>query len=542
MKCSKCGIENAITAVFCANCGDELNKKLIRVCSNNKYRYIDLHGNTVIGPYNNLTPYYGKYTFCEHGVYDKQGNIVKNGNTCFFKHYNVVSFNGDLLDLSLNSIIPETMSVETDGYIITYIDAYQNVRSGYTFEGDNGEYISEETPVIEGKPEHETHGILGPNGSIIYSVPLIEKFKYETTYNMSVGDGDNFYIPISVNDKYAIINGLTGKVVYDFIDNKIEWKTPNIFCIPDKQLNIYITSDKVVYEATESIEKGIDGVYYIEKDGKEVFFFKDGSMAKIDDFTDAQKMEYAEIASKHRTYNYSFLKAFDMIAEYKKETEINKLNLKKYVELGYKIFFSPEDPENPFRTRMGLKYNDKVIIDCTKYSINYLDMETYSKLEKVGKTYVLADDSIIDIKTGEEVKKFVSSKWQSFTTFLRCIVNDGEEPVLYDMLTDKTIPIKREDKVCILDNYIIVTHEDKWLYYNLDCELIFEGDIIPEEKEHIEKEIEEKEARLLGVSNTTTAPKAKSFSEIKSELDTDLKDNSIYQGIKKIFGFFKKDK
>ena len=180
------------------------------------------------------------------------------------------------------------------------------------------------------------------------------------------------------NEKYAIVNCNTGKVIYDYTKDYISEHSDNIFEISDKKTysfieKLYIQDDKIIYKITDKR----DSLYYYET----------GKYVQITDYDKPynEKYSYIDITtgeiSKEKPKN---TEQKTLTNEWEKYTKMQKFNCSN----GY-----------------GIMSGDTIKLQCEWSNIYYFDLELYKYLSARGKNYIMAkkDDKtyIINLKTNK---------------------------------------------------------------------------------------------------------------------------------------------
>lgn len=503
MRCEKCGTENEKGTLYCIGCGNNLEEKtnsgkkeiksfdkkmviivgvavalillvillkifkgtsnksesdllfdadgLIMIKEGEKYGYINTEGKVVIEPkYKQASEFYGDYAIVteivssESGdtyvneIIDKKGKVILTPqsllNTEYMSEYNVWIIDNQLYNGSLKKI-------SSDGVEVSYES------EGY-FRWKN-------------ETKH-TGGIMNVSGKVTYTYDFKEDESYigiDPSYiaeNIAENLKDKYCRITIDNEKYAVVNCDTGKVVYDYTDKFIYSKDSNIFEIsnydPYEALStLYIQGDKIIYQSENGDIELED--YYIDKGYITIYNEKE---YKDEGYIDIKQGKVVSEKPDYRTDN----------------VDINLDSWEKYTGL---TKFSCNDG-------YGLMKNKEIIVNCEWEKIDYFDRLLYEYLESKGKPYVIGekDDKIylINIKNGKVVEEFNTSSItnSSVSTFIYYTYSDTSEKVIYNLITGKSISVPSNDKINVYSNYITVEEDNKLNYYNTNLKLIYTQD------------------------------------------------------------------
>ncbi len=406
----------------------------ILVEKDGKYGYINSKGKFVIdAKYEKASSFYGNYavvsdTITEQGVevpiyqvIDTKGKVKatshSSSNIDYIAEYNIWIINHQLYDGNLK------------------LKSKEGVEVGY---GDYGFLVWEN----EAK---QTAGIMTTDGKITYTY----KFASGEDY-LSVEPSDTDaslkekYCRINVeNEKYAIVNCNTGKVIYDFTDKYITEDDDNIFEVLDhdtftKLETLYIQNDKIAYRSSDDVRLNYESGYVSIRDNSY-------NMTYLDTTT-------GEITSKRPTTEQVSL------SEWEETTGLKKFNCDK----GY-----------------GLMDGDKVVLSCEWSSVDFFSTLLYQYLKQEGKNYILASKDgkihLVNLKNGKTIIEFNSNYVSDYelSTFLTYVDKDTNQKIVYNLLTGKSISLDSSNKVSVYTNYMIAKDGSKVTYYNTDLKSIY---------------------------------------------------------------------
>lgn len=429
---------------------------LIPVKKDGKYGYIDLNGKFVIQPqYDYATPFYGDYAKVTldpkaaigtdeiYQLIDKFGNVKATANyTENIKHigeytdYNVWILNKQLYNSSLEKLSPENTEVRyvEDGYF-----AWTN-------------------------KNNKTGGIMNSSGKITYTYKFEDDeenyiffrshFKNSSFFNTHLKE---HYCVIGVeNKKYAIVNCDTGKVIYDYTDKSITNHGDNIFELKENDTHefvskLYIQNDKIVFQ---TYSKNVN----IKTDNNYKYF----TIVDYDKESD-QRYSYIDL-SLGQTVDQKPTSSPNLVTdEWEEYTSITKFSC----DVGYGIM------------RFGLMSGEKEKIPCEWSRINYLDLPLYKYLSSKGKEYVITrrDDKVylLNLKDGKSAVELNTIDVNNVrgSSFVYYTDNDTKNKVVYNVITDKSLPIESGADLTIYSNYITLKKDGKLNYYNADLKLIY---------------------------------------------------------------------
>lgn len=412
---------------------------LIPVKKDDKYGYINSDGEIVIEPqYEEASQFYGDYA--EVKLYNEKGRTVehiidKNGisqlsdnfwvSVDYIDDYNFLIIDGKLYDSSLKKLSSDEVKVYSEDY--GYLK-WKNTTDGIA-------------------------GIMDLTGKITYTYKLKNDEK-----NLLIDPADidedfkeRYCVVIIDNEKYAIVNCDTGKVIYDYTDNYIFSENDNIFSIWDDQINdvisrIYIQNDKIIYQTTdEDIDLKYYNGYVLIKDEKKGNSYIDVKTGKI---TDKKPSSLGDI-------DISSLDKWEKNTDY--------------------IKFSCDDG-------YGLKKDGNIKLTCEWSYIKYFDLTLYKYLSSKGMEYVLADNAkksyLINLKDGKVVTEFnISDCWSIKTyedsTFIYYEDEETGKYVFYNLITGKSLTVESASDIDLYANYVTIKENNKLNYYNMNLKLIY---------------------------------------------------------------------
>lgn len=419
-------------------------EKLIVVKKNDKYGYINSKGKMVLdAKYEAATVFYDDYAVVRaevqkdgmnksvYQIIDKKGKVKKQteGTIKYLEDSNMWIIDDALYSSSMKKLSPKDTRVQ---------------------EADEGYYIW-----VNSKAN--TGGIMNEKGKITY------------TYNFQVGESyisidpsenddslKETYCRVNIeNDKYAIVNCDSGKVVYDFTTNKVFEEDDNIFkiCKPDSYSAasyIYFQNDKVAYKTDDPENISFSyypGYLYIRDNTKS---YTDGRYTYL--HLDTMQIKNEKPASIQDTE--------EEIDPWEKYT-----GLKKLYQNG----------------KYGLSNDTEISLPAEWERIEYLDVDLYKYLKSKNKNYIYTKrDSnwyLVNLTEKKAIQEFKASYIYTNTdsTFMYYTDKDTNAKKVYNLLTNKSLNIPTGTYLTVYSNYVTVKDNNtKTLkYYNTELELIY---------------------------------------------------------------------
>lgn len=418
---------------------------LIKIEENDKYGYIDTDGKVVIKPtYDDASDFVGDYALVT------SENLVDGYKK---KSYKVIDRKG-------------VVKLESE-YTISYIlDSNVWIKEGVLYDSSLKPISSPDVTVsYEGNnyfrwsdKNDSAGGLMNAKGKIIYKY-LFESGENYISFEISDNDEGlkDRYCRVNVeNEKYAIINCDSGKIVYDFTELYISDQGDNVFRISNHDTFsfvslVYIQNDKVAYKTDSS---SVSLSYSPNSKYVSVYDYSSNSDSK---------------------YSYIDIKS-GKISNVKPESDISDVEITDEWELLTKqTKFSCADG-------YGLMKNDKVILSCEWDDLDYFGTMLYKYLSSKGKNYVLGEKKsksyLIDIKKGKTVAEFNSTYVTDSddSTFIYYTDSSTKTKTVYNLVTNKKLEsIDSSSSVSVYSNYITVkdNKNKKLKYYNSDLKLIY---------------------------------------------------------------------
>jgi len=416
---------------------------LIKIENNGMYGYINSNGKIVIEPkYSSASDFYGKYALVRENIKSAYGES---------EAYEIIDAKGNVI-VTPKSYYSVEYLADLDVWVIDD-RLYNSELKPISEEGVEVDY-GEEGYFSWNDRVKKQGGIMNASGKKTYTY----NFKSGEDYiGIDVSENDPIlkerYCRITVdNEKYAIVNCDTGKVIYDYTDKYISLEDDNIFEVSDKDsyktlFSLYIQGDKILYQT----ENGNIELYggYVDNGYISVH---DNNKYEYIAYIDIKEGKVVSERPTNSSYEYSSLNEWEI------KTGITEF------ECNYKY---------------GLKKGDKILVECGWDDIDYLSLPLYEYLESKGKSYVLGEkDSkmyLINPKNGKVVAEFNSSSVydSSSSTFLYYTDKDTKKKVIYNLATNKSLVLDDHDDYDIYSNYITVESGNKINYYNTDLKLIY---------------------------------------------------------------------
>ena len=422
-------------------------EKLIVVRKDDNYGYINSKGKLVLpAKYESASEFYGDYavvraevkdgdlTKSVYQIIDKKGKVKKQTDqkTEYLEESNMWIIDNELYNASMKKLSPTDVKVD---------DA--DSEAGY---------------FVWVNPKKNTGGIMNAKGKITYTY----KFKTGESYiNVEPSDIDESlkerYCRVNVeNDKYAVVNCDTGKVVYDFVEKLISVNDDNIFEINkpnsyDDESYIYIQNDKIVYKTDDPDNVEFDyypGYLYIR--------------------------DYTKSYSDGR-YSYLHLDTMEIKdekpANVKDDDKEDLDDWEKYT--GLKELYQ--------NGKYGLSNDKEIVLPAEWNDLEYLDMDLYKYLKSKKKDYIYArkDSKWYEVSLTEKkaIKEFNASyiSTDEDSTFVYYTDADTNNKKVYNLLSGKSLNVPKGTYLYTNSNYVTIkdyaTKTTK--YYNTDLELIY---------------------------------------------------------------------
>ena len=409
---------------------------LIKIEKNNLYGYINDEGKVVVEPkYKEASEFKGKYAIVEDedglvSLIDTNGKVVMNVNSSYsikyYEEYDIWVIDDKLYDGSLKQISKEGLTVD-----------YK--KNGYLKWKDD---------------RNKKGGIMNSAGKITYTYDFQSDDDYigiEVSYIEELLKDRYCRVNIN-NDKYAIVNCNSGKVIYDYTNKLISLKDNNIFGISEKDTYetiayIYIQDDKILYQ-TENKKQELDDVNI------------DKGYIKIED------------KDTYKTIGYIDINKGKVVSERPSDDKEENLNLNEWEKM-------TEITTVKCNSKYSLKKKDKQLLECEWDDFDYFNLNVYKYLQSKGKSYILGKKDgknyLIDVNSGKIVSEFNSKSVSdsSSSLFINYKDKDTNKRVIYNLETGKSIEIDTTDDYDIYSNYITVEVDNKVNYYNKDLKLIY---------------------------------------------------------------------
>ncbi len=421
-------------------------EKLIVIKKDNNYGYINSKGKVVLpAKYESASNFYGDYavvraevkdgslTKTVYQIIDKKGKVKKQADkkTEYLEKINMWIIDNELYNASMKKISPTDVKVEAadneDGYFVWV------------------------------NPKKNIGGIMNDKGKITYTY----KFQTGENYiNIEPSEVDESlkerYCRVNIeNDKYAVVNCDTGKVVYDFTEKFISVNDDNIFDINklnsyDDESYIYFQNDKIAYKTDDTQNVRFDyypGYLYIRDNTK----------------------SYSE-----GRYTYLHLDTMEIKNEKPanaKEDEENLDDWEKYT--GLKELYQ--------NGKYGLSSDKEIVLSAEWNNLKYLDVDLYKYLKSNNKSYIYAQKNnkwyLVDLSENKAIKEFNTSyiSTSENSTFIYYTDKDTDNKKVYNLISGKTLNVPKGMYLYTYSNYVTIKdYSAKTLkYYNTDLELIY---------------------------------------------------------------------
>ncbi len=417
---------------------------LIKVKKDDKYGYINSNGKFVLEPvYEVATDFQGNYAMVKttvniegtnreiYQLIDKKGNAKAQAEYStdikYVSEYNIWIINDQLYNSSLKKISSDKVKVKYEKY-------------GYLSWED---------------VDRKSAGIMDTSGKVTYT------YKYQTGedyFSITPSDTNStlterYCITNVDNEKYAIVNCDTGKLVYDYTENYILDEDDNIFQVSKRDpwefvTLMYVQNNEIAYQTNS---KNVDLNYY-----------SSGYVLIRDEDKDYSNR-----------YSYLDVKTGNILSSQpsNNNSDVN-INLNEWETL---TGMTKKSCGNGY----GLVKGEEEILPCEWYSIDYFGSLLYQYLTSKGKNYVMArkDDKtyIVDLKNGKTVAEFDSSYIydDETSTFIYYKDSSTNEKIIYNLITGRTLKTSDDNSLNVYSNYITIKENNKKNYYNTNLKLIY---------------------------------------------------------------------
>lgn len=418
---------------------DEFEKiddtQYIIIKEGDKYGYINEKGKVIISPvYNEVDEFIGNYAIVKqdskYKLIDKTGKVKfeldSKNDIQHINEFNIWVINSNLYDSNLKKLNQKNVTVKycSNGFL-----SWKNIKK-------------------------KTAGIMDYKGKITYKYKLKEE---NSTFNViaigvqnDTNDSNKYCTINSDNEKYAIVNCSTGKVILDYAKNFISnengtyynIKTNNDYAFVEK---IIIINDEIVYRNSnkEIIVYDYKNYYTITNTPERNFLYiskKDGRVSKeqpnIEEFVDD------EVTSE------------------------NIMGIKVYkCDLGY-----------------GIKSDNGKKLPCEWNDIKFFDTSITNYLKQKNRYYVIGQKDekyyIINLDDKKKIAEFNTNNiiLTEGSLFIEYIDKENNYKHIYSITSNNSIKIDNDSVISIYKNYFTVKKDNKTEYYNLKLKSIYSVD------------------------------------------------------------------
>ena len=395
------------------------------------YGYMNTNGKTVIEPkYTSASAFVDgnavvsvvDETGFKYQIIDKKGKVKIE----YKDDYKVLPNGNFIIDDSLYSNKYKKLS--DDKYKVKY-NSYDDLLE-WTNNSDN------------------SWGIMNTEGKVVYTY----KFKTSSGYaSVDAADAEerfkDRYCMVKVTDDtttYGIINCNTGKVAYNFTENRISEDNYNTFVIYDENrdyVEVYVVGDKVAFTSRKNSSiYTYDSEYFYSYDDDYNRLYISVATGKTQ--TDTPKSTTSSTSKKD-------------LSEWEKAT-------------GYEKITSARGN--------GLISGTKVVVPCEWDRLSTLPAPVHNYLTSINKGYVIGKNGnmyyLVNIGTGESVSLNTTDEPDYYdSVFIKYDNEATKEKIVYSLIAGKTITSK--NSIEIGPNYIIVKEDGQRQYYNSNLKLIY---------------------------------------------------------------------
>ncbi len=434
--------------------------KPIPVKNGDKYGYIDTDGKILLDfNYKAADTFYGDYAVVGvdnpdktayydtvYEVIDRNGNVKMTSDSYvapkYYEDAGVWVINNTMYDSKLNKLLD-------DGVDVKYL-AY-----------DYFQFINR---------EKKESGIIKSNGKKVYTIneSYISSSISENEYNQ-----DDLYAEIRTsgdNGKEMVISLKTNDVLFTLDDADkyyLNAEKDGIFTYYNHEQDdgyenkkyLVFMNNKLVYQTTEKVS-----------DVK--FLDYKNQILKI-----SYGYDYRELGKEY-LFDYYDIKSGSMLSSEpdnsSSDSDLEKEKREK--DYGYKEFMCSG--------KVGLKKDNKEVVSCDYYEIDYLNLNMFNYMKSKGQELVVLekyDETILyDVKNSKTIESFDSLTYVTptgNTTFIDLSKYDDNFTKtgvhVYNLITNKSMDYSGDVNVSLKVNYIIVDDGTKQTYYNMDFKEIY---------------------------------------------------------------------
>lgn len=402
---------------------------LIKIKENELYGFIDVKGNKIIDfTYDEADDFIGNYAKVKKDknfyLIDKNGKIIfedDNGeNIKYLDEYNIWLIKEDIYDYNMNKINSKNETIKYINY---------------------GFFLWNNT-------NNNTSGVMNYKGKKTYTYNKKEKDEILAINNISK-DNNNYYCILNLNnEKYAIINCDSGKIIHEYDDKLISSNTNSYFEFKVKKdysfvKKLIVINDKIVYSSEEKSDFVTDNNNYYtiyNKNTNKIFYIDKTNGKKVDSIP----------------------------------SNSNKNNEENEIEEYLKISRKKCDNKYELYEGKSLKLN------CDWDDIYYFEIDVAKYLKNKNKYYVIGKKEneyfLIDYKKNKVIKKFQTDyiSINNKSLFIEYRNANNNNKIVYSINKNKTIEFDEDNKIGLYSNYFIVKENGTINYYNIDLKKIYE--------------------------------------------------------------------
>lgn len=407
-------------------------KNPILVKENDLYGYVTYDGQAMIKPkYDYASNFIGEYAVVKkddkYSVINRDKKVIvstdSNYGINYYEEFDIWEVDNKLYDEKFKQITGDNLKVD---YKASGFLTFRNL-------------------------EDNSSGILNYQGKKIYT--------WESGYiylDISSHDKDNlneFYGYITDNNKKAIIDLQTGKIIYN-IEN------PEEMYVDVKSDNVFVIKNNTDYKVETIIALSNGKIAYKTNDDVEISYYTD-NILKIYD----RNKDYNE---RTKYYNIKTNKFIDEAPDKNNDSQDTFTTI-----TGYKLYSC--------NNGKGVMNKDDIIISCKYDDITNLPATVYKYLKNrndVELIYVENDKKtmLYDLKSKEAVTTFDATYIYdaSDSTFIK--YNKTKKTIVYNLLSRSTKTFDKDSTITLESNYVTVKKNNKTSYYNYEFKKVFESE------------------------------------------------------------------
>lgn len=300
--------------------------------------------------------------------------------------------------------------------------------------------------------KHKVATAIDHEGNEVFSLETKTGFMaYEAAADFD--DFQNVYCRVNLdNEKYAIVNCKTGKIMHDFSTDMLVIKGPNLFAYIDAH-----------YNTLETMYIVNDDLYFYTKDPQVVLLYESGK-------------------SYFQAYNHNEDPSIKMEYLYLDNLEFSTELKENYVD----YFYTKQSGVSAVKEndKYGLVKDDKLITNIEYDNVYTFDTKLYKNLLTKGKDYILLEKNnkllLVDVSKNAVVYTFNTKSLENMdelnSNFIYYKDSATDDYVIYNLYNNQVKTISNTGGIIIREDYIIIKDHDRFKFYNNELDLIYDGE------------------------------------------------------------------